>query len=239
MNDAKVTWMRERYGDSLVQYGEIWTERATRTAPIQPETIVPAIEALYRAASLNKPRVVIVPSPGVMAFAGMFAAAIWEKRKTNPEYDPAQGLSDAGQAVQRNAAEAVRKATQDPTNVSECDDVAAATLEATYGPADLATVNALDPDRWRDIREAMQEFDALLYADECIRDAMRDPFGNNKLTEMMAWAMQEWGQTLAEHMFSSKEDAQHVLGKVADWWQHSQAGNTKLYWTSVSCGKRC
>jgi hypothetical protein len=147
MNDAKVTWMRERYGDSLVQYGGTWTERATRTAPIQPETIVPAIEALYRAASFDKPRVVIVPSPGVMAFAGTFAAAIWEKRKTNPEYGPSQGLSDAGSAFQKNTAAAVLKATQNPANVSVSDGVAAATLEATYSPADLATVNALGADR--------------------------------------------------------------------------------------------
>jgi hypothetical protein len=38
---------------------------------------------LYAAAGLNLPRVVIVSSPIVMAFAGGFAAAIWWARRNN------------------------------------------------------------------------------------------------------------------------------------------------------------
>ncbi len=59
----------------------LWIARAMRTAPIEPDKIIPAIEGLYAAAGLKKPRVVIVPSPLVMAFAYGASAAIWLVRK--------------------------------------------------------------------------------------------------------------------------------------------------------------
>ncbi|MCJ8334642.1 MAG: hypothetical protein MJH10_10415 [Epibacterium sp.] len=57
-----------------------WIDIAMCTDPVEPEKIVPAIEALYAAADLEKPRVVIVPSPLVMAFAYGASAAIWHQR---------------------------------------------------------------------------------------------------------------------------------------------------------------
>ena len=60
-----------------------WIANAMRTDPVDPERLVPAVHALYAAADLPAPRVVIVPSPIVMAFAGGFAAAIWWARKNN------------------------------------------------------------------------------------------------------------------------------------------------------------
>ena len=52
-----------------------WIGVAMRTDPIEQEKIIPAIHRLYEAAGLKKPRVVIVPSPLVMAFA--YGAAAW------------------------------------------------------------------------------------------------------------------------------------------------------------------
>lgn len=65
---------------AMAAHTAIWIKRAMRTDPIEPEKIIPAIEGLYAAAGLKKPRVVIVPSPLVMAFAYGAAAAIWHRR---------------------------------------------------------------------------------------------------------------------------------------------------------------
>lgn len=58
-----------------------WANLAMCTDPIEPEKIIPAIESLYDAAGLRKPRVVIVSSPLVMAFAYGAATWIWHQRR--------------------------------------------------------------------------------------------------------------------------------------------------------------
>ena len=62
---------------AMAGHANLWINRAMRTSPIDPDKIVPAIEALYSAAGLKAPRVVVVKSPIVMAFAYGAAAAIW------------------------------------------------------------------------------------------------------------------------------------------------------------------
>ena len=64
-------------------HASLWIKRAFRTDPIEPEKIVPAIEGIYAAAGLKRPRVVIASSPMVMAFAYGAAAAIWHNRKNS------------------------------------------------------------------------------------------------------------------------------------------------------------
>jgi hypothetical protein len=66
---------------AMAEHVKLWTARAMRTDPIVPDRIGSAIRDLYAAAGLKAPRVVIVPSPIVMAFAGGFAAGIWWLRK--------------------------------------------------------------------------------------------------------------------------------------------------------------
>lgn len=61
---------------ALKRVSEEWIGIAMRTDPIEPVKIVPAVEALYAAAGLKRPRVVIAPSPLVMAFAYGAATAI-------------------------------------------------------------------------------------------------------------------------------------------------------------------
>jgi Zn-dependent protease with chaperone function len=70
-----------------------------RTDPIDPAKIVPAIEGLYAAAKLKKPRVVIVPSPLVMAFAYGASAWIWHCRKNGKD----AATHDATRAATRDA----------------------------------------------------------------------------------------------------------------------------------------
>src|SRR4051812_5865424 len=63
------------------EHAKLWIDRAMRTESIDPSKITPAIVALYAAAGLKAPRVVIVPSPAVMAYAYGFSSAILYKRK--------------------------------------------------------------------------------------------------------------------------------------------------------------
>lgn len=60
---------------------DAWIQHSTRTGPIDPNEIIPAIKHLYSLLQLKEPQVVIVPSPLATAIAGSFAAAIWHARK--------------------------------------------------------------------------------------------------------------------------------------------------------------
>ena len=78
----------------LDQVAQEWTRIAYRTDPIIPEKIIPAIEGLYAAAGLKKPRVVIATSPLVMAFAYGAAAWVWHSRK-NATYNATDNATDS------------------------------------------------------------------------------------------------------------------------------------------------
>jgi len=113
---------------AMAEHAQLWIARAMRTDPIKPDLIVPAIEGLYAAAGLPRPRVVIVPSPRVMAFAGGFAAAIWHLRK--------HGRFAA------YAYDATRVATDNATRVATRDATYAATRDATSAATEAATDDA-------------------------------------------------------------------------------------------------
>jgi hypothetical protein len=145
--------------ERMAAHVKLWTERAFRTAPIEPGKIIPAIEGLYAAAGLKKPRVVIVPSPLVMAFAYGAAAAIWYKRSvvrdatSNATDDAARSvtratrratrtatyafINDDTDAVTREAVEAISSATADSI-------IDSATFNATYDATDAAAKRATD-----------------------------------------------------------------------------------------------
>jgi hypothetical protein len=99
--------------DEKAAMGEIskkWTAIAFRTDPIDVAKITTSIESLYEVAGLKKPRVVVVSSPMVMAFAYGASAAIWHNRKEgNGEYESplAPTANDAG----ANIASATASAT--------------------------------------------------------------------------------------------------------------------------------
>ena len=102
-----------------------WIGIAMRTDPIEPEKIVPAIHALYAVAGLKQPRVVIVPSPLVMAFAYGASAWVWHCRK-NPVTDSATDF-------------ATRSATASATDFATDSATRFATLSATLSATDAAT----------------------------------------------------------------------------------------------------
>ena len=91
----------------MSEISQKWIDLAMRTEPIEPGKIVPAVHALYEAAGLKRPRVVIVPSPLVMAFAYGASAWIWHCRKQ----DATRAATD----------DATRAATDDATDAATYD----------------------------------------------------------------------------------------------------------------------
>jgi hypothetical protein len=114
----------------LAKHAQRWINVALRTAPIEPDKIVPAIEGLYRVAGLPRPRVVIVPSPLVMAFAYGAAAAIWYAR----------GNAITLPATHNRVFVATRAAARAATHAATCMAAGNATREAV----DAATREAVD-----------------------------------------------------------------------------------------------
>ncbi len=104
----------------MEEHSKLWIKRAFRTDAIDNDKITAAIRGIYAAAKLEQPRIVIVPSPLVMAVAGGFAAGIWYLRQ--------HGDDAATHAATRAATYAATRAATD-----------AATYAATYAATDAAT----------------------------------------------------------------------------------------------------
>lgn len=224
---------------ALIAHNRLWEERANRTTPIKSEEIVPAINSLYCAAGFEEPRVVIVSSPGAMAFAGTFASAIWSKREDSPDYlyriDRFRG-SASSSSYQKIAYEALRaieaattmKGRNDSTSKNHHRDVLHSTEVATYGKADLATATAIDRATGDDIRNGAGMQLLTLY--HRTKAAMCDDFGNSVMTEMMTKATEDWAQGLAVDLFNHQEEANAVVQSACDWWKYCQTGSTGAYW---------
>jgi hypothetical protein len=114
------------------EHSKLWISRAMRTDPIDPDKIIPAIEGLYKVAGLKTPRIVIVPSPLVMAFAYGASAAIWYGRKIGDN------------ATDNATANATDNATDNATRNATANATDNATANATDNATDNATANATD-----------------------------------------------------------------------------------------------
>ena len=100
----------------LDRIAQEWTRIAYRTEPINPEKIIPAVEGIYAAAGLKRPRVVIATSPLVMAYAYGAAAWIWYCRK-NATYNATRNATynatyNATDSATRNAVAGAALAAQ-------------------------------------------------------------------------------------------------------------------------------
>ncbi|MDE2106646.1 MAG: hypothetical protein KGL39_56040 [Patescibacteria group bacterium] len=129
--------LTEQEKEAMRKHFEKWIAIAMRTDPIEPEKIVPAIKSLYEAAGLKEPRVVIVPSPRVMAFAGGFAAAIWWLRK-NPNSELLKDAATYG-VTDDATHSATNDATHSATYFATVAPTVAATRDATYDATNVAT----------------------------------------------------------------------------------------------------
>jgi hypothetical protein len=248
---GQIEALRARHGEAWGAFARRWVERSLRTGPCEPRALVAAVERAYAFAGLAKPRVLVVPSPGVLAFAGPFAAQAWAIRARRPDFDPLDGQAGtvripvACEALASAVLSAVRAATAGPAApapVQQGWDPPPPTLEAirvaTYGAADVATVEALDRDTWLGLRGIVEELGNLRYWFEVVRDAMRDPFGNSKPTELMSRALQDWAQPLAERLFAAGPEAEAAVRAAVDWWTQAQAGNLWLHDTACIAAAR-
>ncbi len=123
---------------------KLWTARAFRTDPIEPEKIVPAIEGLYAIAGLKTPRVVIVPSPIVMAFAYGAASAILHTRNATDAATDNATYNATRVATDNATYNATDAATHNAMDVATYNATRAATLVATYNATLDATHSAMD-----------------------------------------------------------------------------------------------
>lgn len=225
---------------ALNRHHQLWAQRANRTTPIERETITAAIKSLYSIAGLAEPLVVIVSSPAVMAFAGTFASAVWEKRKTKPDFlvqDNPSARSTLDRAHNQIAVATVN-ATIAATSLSAHETAAGrgvdtnveiVTRAATYDRADVATAAAMDRPTNDDVRWS-PDTDSLALLYNRVRDAMRDKFGNEVMTATMSRAMDDWAYGVATGMFDDPDVAEHVARRACSWWKHSASGNAGAYW---------
>lgn len=115
----------------LDQHAQLWIERSRRTSQIEPDKIIPAIKGIYAAAGLKEPKVIIVPSPVVMAFAYGASATIWGRKAS----DAATTAIDAAYAATRAA---TFDASDIATRAATDADTDAATRAATRVAIDAA-----------------------------------------------------------------------------------------------------
>jgi hypothetical protein len=116
--------------EKLAAHSQLWIQSAFRTEPADPRLIKEAVKGLYRAANIEEPRVIFVPSPLVMAMAGGIAATWWYLFRRN--------LFDKQRARGHNLAAAVRGATSASTR----DAIGDATRNAADSAINAATDRA-------------------------------------------------------------------------------------------------
>jgi hypothetical protein len=110
---------------ALDAHAKKWIANAMNTAPVDPVRISSAVRDLYRVSGLKEPRVVVVSSPRIMAFAGGFASAIlWLRKNKAPPKKPAKAIQSVDPELWRATDRAIRAAIgmkpldQSPTGVT-------------------------------------------------------------------------------------------------------------------------
>lgn len=223
---------------ALSDHYRLWQGRMLRTDPIQLSIITDAIHSLYRTAGLKTPRVIVVPSPGALAFAGSFASWIWSRRLADPSF--MADFNSAGKMVhdfsRLNLTRATRFATFAAISTEATEnlsieppnlDARQLTLDATYSEADIAIANATDRQIHNDIYSVVEDLVDLMHA---VDDAMRDPFGNSTPTPLISRAVNEWGRLVAQELFQTNENIEKALEQVCEWFRYSNKGNAGAYW---------
>src|SRR3990167_6514393 len=124
-----------------------WIAKAFCTGDTEKEKLTQAIKDLYKVSGLKEPRVVIVPSPFVMACAYGLAAGWWYLRNKGIGNSFCGATRDATLAATYDATHAATRdatlaATRDATYIATDGATDAATLEATHGATLDATLDA-------------------------------------------------------------------------------------------------
>ena len=196
--------------ERMAQHTALWIQRAMRTESADPVAIEAAIKGLYRISGLAEPRVILVPSPFVMAMAGGIAATF---------YATIAATDDATRAATRNATD---DATDDATWVATKDatrNVAwVATRAATRAATDAATEDATDA------ATDDATYDATWAA---TKDATEDATKDATYDATRA-ATNQW-RTLAAS-FVGERYADAALNAAKNWTVVYQGGNMWAAW---------
>jgi hypothetical protein len=126
--------------EQKVAHSELWIQRAFRTEPADPQLLEDAVKGIYRAANLAEPRVILAPSPFVMAMAGGIAGMWWYLSENNLlDEQKRQSVSPAATRAATYAA--AKAATAAATAAAAATDAAtrAATYAATHAATDFET----------------------------------------------------------------------------------------------------
>jgi hypothetical protein len=213
----------EEERERLVAHSALWIERAFRTEPADPRLIETAIKGIYRAADRVAPRVIVVPSPFVMAVAGGIASQWWYLFENNLLVDKSERNAAtrvvAGDATYEAVYEAICQATR-PVTEDATDDARksvtyfatkAATYEATYKATKAATDEAAGDAIYEATYNATYEatYDATYEATRAAAGA----------------SVTNWLDFAAE--FVGRERAQTAL-KAADGWAVAPQGGNML-----------
>lgn len=122
----------------MKEVADFWTKNAMRTDTVDVDRVTRAVHSLYAAANLKTPRVIVVPSPLVMAFSGVISACVLEFRARG--YIPSNVISNATIAATEGSTIATTHAATD-----------VATFTETYA----ATKRAVDKETNAPIRNAL------------------------------------------------------------------------------------
>jgi hypothetical protein len=227
--------------EKMVAHSALWIERALRSEPADPAAIEDAIKGIYRAANLAETRVILVPSPFVMAMAGGIASFWWylfenklltKKRGAScatATYDPARSATGAATLMATRSAinAAINAATDDATRAAPLaetyDPTRATALVTIYAATLAATRAATSPEAYAATLAAT----LATTRDATIRatyDATRDATHDATRT-----ATDESWRALAAS-FVSEEWAQAALDAAQQWSYNLKAGNMSAPW---------
>jgi len=113
-----------------------WIKNAFQTGEIDKEKLKDAIKGLYRVAKLKEPRVVIVPSPLIMALSYGLSAGWWEANNNK------SSKKDVDIATRKAIAEATDRATYEATDEATREAAYEASMEVTDEATRDATIDA-------------------------------------------------------------------------------------------------
>ncbi|HEX5084516.1 MAG TPA: hypothetical protein VFY40_20940 [Blastocatellia bacterium] len=204
--------------EKMAAHAALWIERALRTKPADPATIEDVIKGLYRAENLAEPRVILVPSPFVMAMAGGIAAVWWFLRDKKL---PDKKMAATETATSATIIAAIKAATDDATSDATYAVTAVVTDVEIYAATEYATLAASD--------EAT--YDATVAAtDEATEAATVTLTATTAATNDATKAAtgKDW-RALAAH-FVGEDWAQAALDVIKNWRSVCQEGNMKVFW---------
>ena len=202
---------------ALAEHAQLWIARAFRTAPIEPDKIEPAIRGLYAAANRRAPRVVVVPSPLVMAIAGTIAAEWWRIRDSAVDSAVRSATASATASAVRSAtASAVRSAVasavdSDVRSAVDSDVYSAvdsATASAVYSAVDSATASAVDSATASAVASAVDS----------------DVYSATGIEKDLSWI------TDVARKFLGSENSAGAIRKMSKWRELFQGGNAWAGW---------